>query len=130
MEGRQAIRRFAPGTLLNQCPLKKQRNTRSLGYKDKETHGLSVAKTENLGAALPGQDRMWPFGIIVVVTRYIATGALGECDYGGTSGVDSLSVWKFYFMYFLRDMYIYPLCTRASKSRYTTFFAKRCDFKK
>ncbi len=28
-------------------------------------HGLSavtVAKTENLGAALPGQHRMWPFG--------------------------------------------------------------------
>ena len=32
-------------------------------------HGLSaVAKTENLGAALPGQpeDRMWPIGIVIV----------------------------------------------------------------
>jgi hypothetical protein len=81
VEGRQAIPGFAPGTLLKQCRLHK-----------KQKHTVSrLAKTENLGAALPGQDHMWPFGIIGVVTRNIATGALGECDYGGTLGVDSLS---------------------------------------
>ena len=33
-------------------------------------HGLSaVAKTENLGCALPGQDRMCPLGIIRVATQ-------------------------------------------------------------
>ena len=32
-------------------------------------------KTENLGAALPGQDRMWSFGIIGVATRYTPPGA-------------------------------------------------------
>jgi hypothetical protein len=35
------------------------------------SRSLGVAKTENLGAALLGQDCMLPLGIIGVVTRYI-----------------------------------------------------------
>jgi hypothetical protein len=33
-------------------------------------HGLSVDKTENLGASLQGQDRMWPFGIQVYEKKH------------------------------------------------------------
>ena len=40
---------------------------------------LAVARTKNLGAALPRQDRMCLFGIIGVVTRYIPSGALCVC---------------------------------------------------
>jgi hypothetical protein len=48
------------------------------GSRETRARSLGVAKTEDLGAALPEQDRMWPFGIIGVMTRYIPTGALGE----------------------------------------------------
>jgi hypothetical protein len=43
-----------------------------------ESRSLGCRQDRDLGSALPGQDRMCPFGIIGVVTRYIPTGALGE----------------------------------------------------
>jgi len=36
----------------------------SIGRAGSRSLGSAVAKTENLGAALPGQDRLRPFGII------------------------------------------------------------------
>jgi hypothetical protein len=45
--------------------------------KTRVTVSRQVAKTENLAPPPPGLDRMWPFGIIGVATRYSPDGALG-----------------------------------------------------
>ena len=41
-------------------------------------HGLLRSKTETDQAALPGQDHMYPFGVIGVAPRYIPAGAVIE----------------------------------------------------
>ena len=41
-------------------------------------HGLLRSKTETGQAALPGQDHMYPFGVIGVAPRYIPAGAVIE----------------------------------------------------
>jgi hypothetical protein len=41
-------------------------------------YGLLRSKTETGQAALPGQDYMYPFGVIGVAPRYIPAGAVVE----------------------------------------------------
>ena len=41
-------------------------------------HGLLRSKTETGQAALPGQDYMYPFGVIGVASRYLPAGAVIE----------------------------------------------------
>ena len=49
-----------------------------------------MVKTENLGAAAPGQDRMWPFGIIGGSDAILSDRSLGSSMIGLKSKVQGI----------------------------------------